>query len=548
MHMKGSWHRSGQAAMALVLTLSLGACAGGGNGGSPSGSDSASGSASGSSEPGKLEKVRVSLWDRSNSPNGQKLTDTVIVKKLQEEARKEGLDVEYVVLPRSQESEKNSVWMASGSGPDIIITYDMNAMFKWAEQGGLWELDDLLDQYGPDIKSLIGPALDVAGTYKGKRYAIPAMRMSTAAASNMKIRQDWLDKLGLKAPTTLDELYETLKAFKEQDPGGVGKDNVVPWALPAISQGMKGFFFGPMWGAGVATDGPATEMYMPSGNFENGEFHSAVALEEGKEFFRFMNKLYKEGLISKEFVTDVNSQQFIQNYTSGVSGFMESNEDPWVVTKETRKSVPDATWVTLDPLVRPNGTQAMTMANVYGLLSLVPKSSPNPAAAIKYLNFLAKNITLVQGGIEGVHYKEEDGLFVAIDPAKNAEEIDWYFKDLNLLTQGYMGNPTKEQIKELYANESNPDEIADILDPYYRSFENYGKQGPLIDTPRPVSDKSVANITQFLYDALSKAVIAKDFDAEWENVVTGWKKNGGEEYDAEVTQSLVAMNWKTTNE
>ena len=73
--------------------------------------------------------------------------------KIEEEALKEGLDVEYVILPRSQESEKNNIWMASGDGPDIIITYDMNSMFKWAEQGGLWELDELLDQYGPDIKN-----------------------------------------------------------------------------------------------------------------------------------------------------------------------------------------------------------------------------------------------------------------------------------------------------------------------------------------------------------------------------------------------------------
>lgn len=166
----------------------------------------------------------------------------------QGECQKEGLDVEYVTLPRSQESEKNSTWMASGESPDILITYDLNAMFKWAEQGGLWELDTLLDKYGPDIKKLIKPALDSAGTYKGKRYAIPAMRMSTAVGPSMKIRQDWLDKLNMKAPTTLDELYTVLKAFKEKDPGGVGKDNVVPWAIPAINQGMKAFFYGPMWG------------------------------------------------------------------------------------------------------------------------------------------------------------------------------------------------------------------------------------------------------------------------------------------------------------
>ncbi|OMF26501.1 hypothetical protein BK133_20315 [Paenibacillus sp. FSL H8-0548] len=548
--MKGIFTRGLLLSLSLIIVaISLAACSGNKNTNNGGNSTPAKNNGAASTdEPVKLEKVRVSLWDRSNSPSGQKLEDTVIVKKLQEEAKKEGLDVEYVVLPRSQESEKNNIWMASGDGPDIIITYDMNAMFKWAEQGGLWELDELLDQYGSDIKNKIGPALDAAGTYKGKRYAIPAMRMSTAAGSNMKIRQDWLDKLDMKAPTTLDELYTVLKAFKEKDPGGLGSANVVPWALPAISQGMKGFFFGPMWGAGIASDGPGTEIYMPSGNFTDGVFHSSFVTEEGKEYFRFMNKLYSEGLISKEFVTDVNSQQYIQNYTSGTTGFIDSNETPWAITKETRKTVPTAKWVTLDPFIRPNGTQAMTESNVYGLLNLIPKSSKNPAAAVKYLNFLTKNLTLVQGGIEGVHYKEQNGLFVPIDPAKNTEELDWYMVDLNLITQGYMGNPTKEQMVAIYANEPNAEEIADILDPYYRSFENYGRQIPVFDTPRPVSEKNLPDLTKFIYEALSKVIISKDFDAEWANVVSGWKKYNGEQYDAEVTENLVNMNWKTTNE
>ena len=68
----------------------------------------------------------------------------------------------------------------------------------------------------------------------------------------------------------------------------------------------------------------------------------------------------------------------------------------------------------------------------------------------------------------------------------------------------------------------------------------------MIDTPRPVSEKNVIDLTKFLYEGLSKAIIAKDFDAEWEKVVAGWKKNSGEEYDAEVTENLVRMNWKST--
>ncbi|TLS53896.1 extracellular solute-binding protein [Paenibacillus antri] len=488
----------------------------------------------------KPQKVRVSLWDRSNSPDGTKITDSIVVKWLQEKALEEAnLEVEYVTLPRSQETDKLNVWMASGEAPDIVITYNQDLMFQYAEQGGLWELDDLLDQYGPDIKNLIQPSLEAAGTYKGVRYGIPALRMNRNSGPSMKIRQDWLDKLGMQAPTTLDELYTVLKAFKEQDPGGIGKENVVPWALPAINQSMKGFLFGPMWGAGVNSDGPGlVDLYMPKGNLVDGQFHSAIDTPEGKEFFAFLNKLYKEGLISKEFVTDVNGQMFTQHLTSGQAGFVDSNEDPYVMTTNTRKSVPEAKWVTVMPFKQKDGSQYMDKVPANGLLNLIPKSTKNPEAAVKYLNFLAKNITVVQSGFEGQHYNVEDGLRVPIDIEKNKKEIDWYLGDLNLLTQGYMSSPSKEQMLKL-----NPDpEYAELMSPHYEQFEKFGGSGKGIDSPRPVAQEKSVNLTKYAYEALSKAVIAPDFEKEWANVLDGWYKLGGKEFDQEITEKLAELN------
>jgi len=544
--------------IALMATTLL-ACAGsGGSGSTDTGSTGTSDSGNAGAEksetpaapekPKELEKVRVSLWDRSNAPDGTPILEGMLVKHIVELAKTEGLDVEFVPLPRAQESEKNSTWMASGGGPDILITYDVNAVFKWAEQGGLTPLDDLIAQHGQDIVKVAGPAMEAAGTYKGVRYAIPALRMNQAAGASMKIRQDWLDKLGMQAPTTIEELYTVLKAFKEQDPGGVGKENVVPWALPAINQGMRGFFFGPMYGFGLLNDGPHTEMYWASGNFKDGVFTSSVAMEEGKEYFRWMNRLYKEGLISKEFVTDINNQQYIQHITTGTAGFTESNDDPWgQMTVQTRKTVPGAKWVTLEALKGPDGKQHQNLAGTYGLYNIIPKSSKNPAAAVKYLNFMAKNITLFQSGIEGEHYSVQNGVRVAIDPDKNAKELAWYLPDLNLLTQGYMGIPTAEQMEIMYSKQTPEDraEMIPVYEAYYKNFTEHGKTQPLIDTPRPVAEKSLVNITKYLYEALSKAIIAPDFDKEWEAVVSGWEKNGGREYDAEVTEALKAMNYKS---
>lgn len=490
----------------------------------------------------KPQKVRVSVWDRSNAPDGTKITDSVLVKWIQENALKEdNLDVEYVALPRSQETEKLNVWMASGEAPDIVITYNADLVFQYAEQGGVWQLDELLDKYGPDIKKLIKPALDTAGTYKGKRYAIPAQRMNQDVGSSMKIRQDWLDKLGMKAPTTLDELYTTLKAFKEKDPGGVGKDNVVPWAIPAINQGAKAFFFGPMFAAGVNNDGPAYDLYMPNGNLVNGQFHSAMDTPEGKEYFTFMNKVYKEGLISKEFVTDVNSQKYTQQYTSGQAGFVDSNDDPWTLNTATRKTVPTAKWVTLAPLKRKDGSQNMPKAAIFGLFNMIPKTTKNPESAVKFLNFMAKHINVVQSGIEGVHYKVDGGLRLPIDADKNAKEINWYVGDLNLLTQGYMGAPTKEQL--LKQAPTTP-EYAELLAPHYDQFEKFGKTTPFIDSPRPVAQKNIVNLTKYGYEALSKAIIATDFEKEWASTVDGWVKLGGRDYDKEASDKIAEMKKK----
>lgn len=548
---KGIFSKGILLSLAFVLVaISLAAC-GGKNNASPSPSASPSGSApasqspsaSPSGEPGKLEKVRVSLWERSNSPDGTNILDTVIIKKLQEEAKKEGLDVEYVVLPRSQEAEKNNLWMASGEGPDILLSYDVNSMQRWAEQGGLWELDELLEQYGQDYKALAEDALSQIGMYKGKRYALPAQRMSTSAGANMKIRKDWLDKLGLPIPQTVEELYTTLKAFKEQDPGGVGKNNVIPWALPAINQGAKGFFFGPMFAFGVNADGPGSEMYWPSGNFKDGEFHSPAMLEEAKNYFEFMNKVYKEGLLSKEFVTDVNSQQFEQHIVSGVAGFIDSNDTPWQLIEKTRQTVSDAVWVAVPAFERPDGSRVAPKSASYGLLNLVPKSSKNPEAAVKYINFLAKNKELVQSGIEGEHYKVENGLRVGIDAEKNKKEISWYIGDTNLITQGYMGDPTVEQMITMYADRPEKELMAEVLDGYYKGFQQYGVASPTIVAQRPVAEKNLANLTKFMYEAISKVVIANDFESEWAKVAEGWKKNGGEEYDKEIGAILTEMGY-----
>src|SRR5690606_38145159 len=54
------------------------------------------------------------------------------------------------------------------------------------------------------------------------------------------INMTWLNNLGLKAPTTADELIEVLTAFKTQDPNRNGKNDEIPYNAHTIDYAMVG--------------------------------------------------------------------------------------------------------------------------------------------------------------------------------------------------------------------------------------------------------------------------------------------------------------------
>lgn len=127
--MTSNWKRTFSILMAAMMIFVVGCSSNsandqtgnsGGNSSNSSSSDQNSGSNDGS---GEIEKIRVSIWERGNAPEGQKITDTMMTRWINEQVKSLGIEVEYVPLPRSEEAEKLNVWMASGSAPDVVLTY-----------------------------------------------------------------------------------------------------------------------------------------------------------------------------------------------------------------------------------------------------------------------------------------------------------------------------------------------------------------------------------------------------------------------------------------
>ena len=65
----------------------------------------------------------------------------------------------------------------------------------------------------------------------------------TSNQYGMKIRQDWLEKLNLPMPQTLDEFYNALVAFRENDMNENGlKDERMVIQLDTCNSSWGGFF------------------------------------------------------------------------------------------------------------------------------------------------------------------------------------------------------------------------------------------------------------------------------------------------------------------
>lgn len=485
--------------------------------------------------PQSPTKLRIEIFDRGAEYSA---VDNSMTEWIREEALKAGFDLEWVACPREQETEKLNVWMATGEAPDIVMTYDAALFTSYAKQGGIWALDEYIDLYGQTIEEKLGYLFPNV-TYNGELYALTGSAAPPASAP-LKIRQDWLDALQMDMPTDIDSLTEVLRAFKEQDPGNVGSENVVPFALPAPGVvGTPGFYLDLMLAFGVRDDAGYNNGFscLPSGNFdkETGIFRSPVDLEEAKAFYEWMNMLYKEELIYKEFAIDTTGDKYFEHVSSGVAGFVNCNAIN--INNLTMDAVETVDWEIVEPLTAPDGSKRVILPKEPGMRMyiMIPKTCENPGEAVRYFNWLIDNQInyVIANGFEGVHYNLTDGIAIPIPEVTK----DWNGTDTNLI--GFVGL------------EPTPDDKLSITDPDERnvaltiqSREIVQKYGADIQInmslyDRPVYEDKGSQLKQYIYEGAAKVIVAEDFEAAYQNYVDGWYALGGGEYDEEISGILV---------
>jgi putative aldouronate transport system substrate-binding protein len=365
---------------------------------------------------GKTVSITVEVFDRGTDGGKTDPTDNVwtdwIKKKVLED---ENISVTFVPVPRTEETRTINNMMAAGSAPDICYSYSTEMITNFGELGGLVDLAPYVDTLLADYKAFLGMDPGVPGEHliyrardlqTGKLYMIPGRYMYTAS-QNLFIRKDWLDKLGLPLPSTKEEFYDALAAFKEKDPGGVGKNRVIPFTMSTDVR----------WTAGVIVD-PFIDPYLSNKErWINTVIDRYILLPGYKEGFRFLNKMYNNGLIDPDFPLYKTDDPLNNLLKSGAAGSFAHNwdqiyRDNTRILEDLQKNVPGAELVPIDAIQGIDGLTHKRGSPATSMFWFIPSSAKNPQAAIRYANWLSRfeNYNFLQIGQEGVNHEMVNGV------------------------------------------------------------------------------------------------------------------------------------------
>ncbi|WNR42968.1 extracellular solute-binding protein [Paenibacillus roseipurpureus] len=336
----------------------------------------------------------------------------------QELAKRTGIQAKWIWVPSSEYQTKLNTMIASNDLPDIIYYDSPSKLVEMANNNVIIPLDDLLKQHGKHILENKGDYLKGAATVNGKVFGIPQAR--DIGGESLAIRKDWMDKLGLKTPGTLEEYYIALKAFKEKDPDGNGKQDTIPLGLTLDYPNTFNHIFGAF---GISMD-----WNRERGQYIDGKVLPAILQPGFLDAIKYYNKLYNEGLVEPEFSTIKGVPEYTKLWTGNMGSFNfqpPGTTQNWLA-RYTENPKPVFAYTVIKGTGGIGGQ--IKKYNEDGPFVSITSKSKNPTAAMKLMDYLIspEGDQLIFCGLEGTHYKMVNGqcqkLEPYTDPAKIADQ------------------------------------------------------------------------------------------------------------------------------
>ncbi|MDW7658500.1 MAG: extracellular solute-binding protein [Bacillota bacterium] len=435
-----------------------------------------------------------------------------------------GYKINWFNLPQENPTEKLMLDIAGGVSYDFIDRAISGAAYgQLNAQNALMPVDSYIEKYGANIMSAVSEIAWTAVTNDdGKRYGIPleafdGPREATGdpygvLKGGLGFRSDALEAIDMELPTTIDEFYAVLKAYKDE----TGK---IPFTSNAT--GWYNFILS---GFGMGDAG----WYDVDGTYVPRIKHPGML-----DYLKFVQKLYAEGLLDNDMPINATANAR-EKYSSGNA--MATPLYFWDIPSmkaAVETSNPDcknliATFLAKDSSTKPTVFVNQGIANI----ACIPKTSKNPEHAIIWFNILSDkdNFQKIYIGEEGDSYTVEDGKYFPIFPKFNDFQNADKFIGIqhgDVVFQMWQARARKTpEMAEAY-DLMNARIDAYVLKPY---FDSYASSLPAVMN-------SQLALNTMINDKLIKA-IAEGTDAATAlaAIIAEWDKDGGLEQEQAINE------------
>ena len=441
--------------------------------------------------------------------------DNFVLEALEE---KLGFKLDIIVCATKDEyNNRLATLKASRKLPDIVPCTRAE-LAEMVENGVVIPLDELLQEHGANLLADKGEYMD-GYTINGQIYGISTKSAEGNQPYMMAVRKDWLDNLGMAVPTTLDELYEVLKAFTLKDPDQNGADDTRGLCISLNSAYTYKYVIYEAFGI--------SPRYA---NLVDGQVVPDLLHPNYLEMIKYYRKLYQEGLMEPDFATKpwVQCAEDLWNGKFGAVVFSPAGPaNNWM----SRYSDPKPEWVFLN-LYGINGVQngfdnaRLDLADCVAISA----SCKDPVAAIKFLDYFVTEECqdLVLLGIEGKHFVN--------NPDGSASYLSPYAEDISLQRNEGGGAYVNIMGSMLHNGTMK------TLNAVTRDAITLGLANPfagavhLFTTPE-IELEMGGLLTDISTEAFASLIVSEgDIEAEYQSYVDKYLRSGGQEWIEQATE------------
>jgi len=346
----------------------------------------------------EIVNLTVCLPDQQWGTSRDSDLQSEVVKTIEE---KTNTKINAIIPPQGSYKEKVAILVSSGDIPDVFrVMQAMSLLPGYAVRGQILPLDEYIKK-SPVLSKIDKSAFDYINV-DGKKYYLPKLIPLT---KNLWLRKDVADKNGvnLSVNPTTDQFYTEMKK--------IAGSGVIPFSFPKFIDNFRFFY-----NAFGVYDG----IYQKDGKFVDG-----FQVPETKDALEYITKLYKDGIIDKEFITTENAvmREKLSNGKAALD-IDYANRYIYYIGESNKFKVPTE-FLPINTLVGPKGklgnlNEAIQDAYVVGA------KCKNPQRAVDFIEFLGyseEGIKLDNLGIQGKHYVVENGVGKASEKASNAGYI-----------------------------------------------------------------------------------------------------------------------------